>query len=284
MNIKTIAGRIAQGEIHYVLGRFRTVRVSYSGLQRFRRAVRRVPPPEIAGRPTLFPNTDVDQVIRTIREEAVFVGLKLPADTIAEIEAFGRSEPLHARNDPDGPTFGYSEVVRGKSADGRQVPLGGVRDPSRCPAVRQVVEDPVLRAIVVKYLGYEPSRVTTILGWSFASDFTDEERRRLKHHVIDYHYDVEGFNFVYASFYILNTDRYSGAHVMMKRSHKRKPLRMLLGSAIASEADVRQQFGLENEITIEGPAGTGFVQDTSCYHRATPPTRKDRLMLAVRFN
>jgi hypothetical protein len=70
---------------------------------------------------------------------------------------------------------------------------------------------------------------------------------------------------------------------MMKRSHKRKPLRMLLGSASASEARVYKQFGIENEITIEGPAGTGFVQDTSCYHRATPPTHGDRLMLAVRF-
>jgi hypothetical protein len=70
---------------------------------------------------------------------------------------------------------------------------------------------------------------------------------------------------------------------MMKRSHKKKPLRMLLGSAAASEDAVRKQYGIENEITIEGPAGTGFVQDTSCYHRATPPTAGDRLMLAVRF-
>jgi hypothetical protein len=70
---------------------------------------------------------------------------------------------------------------------------------------------------------------------------------------------------------------------MMKRSHNRKPLRMLLGSASANEARVHKHFGIENEITIEGPAGTGFVQDTSCYHRATPPTQGDRLMLAVRF-
>jgi hypothetical protein len=57
---------------------------------------------------------------------------------------------------------------------------------------------------------------------------------------------------------------------MMKRLHNRKPLRMLLGSATASEADVRRQFGIENETVIEGRAGLGFVQDTSCYHRASP--------------
>ena len=132
-------------------------------------------------------------------------------------------------------------------------------------------------------IGHEPRRIMTILDWSFGSDYTDEERRKLKHHVIDYHYDVGGYNFVYASFYITDCDRNSGAHVMMKRSHNRKPLRMLLGSPVASQDAVRARYGIENEITIEGPAGTDFVQDTSCYHRASPPRQSDRLMLAVRF-
>lgn len=284
MNLRSVAGRLKRGELHYALGRFKTVRASYSRLQRLKGVVGRTPEMEAAERPTLFANTHVERAVQTMREEAVFLGLKLPPHIVAEIEAFGRAEPLHARYDPDGPTFRYADVVRGRAADGRPMPLGGIREPSRCPAVRAVVEDPVLRAIVRKYLGYEPSRVITILDWSFASDFTDEERRQLKHHVIDYHYDVGGFNFVYAGFYITDTDRHSGAHVMMKRSHDRKPLRMLLGSAVASEDAVREQFGRENELTIEGPAGTAFVQDPSCYHRASPPTSGDRLMLAIRFS
>jgi hypothetical protein len=283
MNVKTVAKRIRRGELYYLLGRFKTVRSSYSKLRRLRGVVGRVPPTESAELPTLFPDADVDHVVRTIQEEAVFVGLRLPAHIVSEIEAFGRSEPLHGRADPDDPTFSYANVVRGQSADGRAVAVGGVRDPSRCPAIRAVSQDPMLRAVVRKYLGYQPARVKTILSWSFASDFSDEERRRLKHGVIDYHYDVEGFNFVYASFYILDTDRHSGAHVMMKRSHNRKPLRMLLGSVVASEAAVRRQFGSHNEIMIEGPAGTGFIQDPSCFHRATPPTRRDRLILTLRF-
>jgi hypothetical protein len=241
------------------------------------------PLPVRDGRSTLFPDANVEQIVQAIHKEAVFVGLKLPPATIAEIDAFARSEPLHANYDPNGSAFSYADVRRGKTPDGRQVPIGGVRDPTRCPAVQAVVDDPVLRSIVTKYLGHEPRRVMTILDWSFASDYTDEERRKLKHHVIDYHYDVGGYNFVYASFYITDTDRYSGAHVMMKRSHNRKSLRMLLGSAVASQDAVRARYGIENEITIEGPAGTGFVQDTSCYHRASPPTQGDRLMLAVRF-
>ncbi len=283
MNLNGVANRIRQGDLQYVMGRFKTVRVAYGGA---RRVMDMMAPAVIragGSPPTLFPDIDLKHVIQTIREEAVFVGLKLPPDIVAEIAAFGRSTPLFAGYDPTGPTFRYDEVKRGIAPDGRPVPIGGIREPTRCPAVQAVVDDPVLRKIIRGYLGHEPRKIMTILDWSFGSDFTDEERRKLRHHVIDYHYDVGGFNFVYASFYITDTDRYSGAHVMMKRSHDKKPLRMLLGSAVASQADVRKQYGIENEITIEGPAGTGFVQDTSCYHRASPPTTGDRLMLAVRF-
>jgi hypothetical protein len=283
MNLKGIAGRVKQRDVQYALGRFRTVRATYGVWRRVQDGLMQPAPKANGGGATLFPDVNVNRAIQTIREEAVFIGLKLPAEIIAEIHAFGRSEPLHANYDPNGPLFQYADVVRGKTADGRSVPIGGIREPTRCPAVRAVVDDPVLRTIVRGYLGHEPRKIMTILDWSFASDFTDEERRRLRHHVIDYHYDVGGFNFVYASFYITDTDRRSGAHVMMKRSHNKKPLRMLLGSAVASEAAVREQYGIENEIAIEGPAGTGFIQDTSCFHRATPPTHGDRLMLAVRF-
>jgi hypothetical protein len=73
----------------------------------------------------------------------------------------------------------------------------------------------------------------------------------------------------YASFYITGTDRNSGAHVMMKRSHNKKPLRMLMGSAVAGQDAVRRHYGVKNEITIEGAAGTGirsgYIMLSSCY-------------------
>jgi hypothetical protein len=282
MKLKAVVNRIRRADIQYMAGRFKTVRVAYGGMRRLLDRPLPAPATISNGRPTLFPEANVGQIIQAIREEAVFVGLNLPSDIVTEIDAFACSELLHANYDPNGPTFRYADVVRATAPDGRHVPIGGIREPSRCPAVKAVIEDPVLRAVVRGYLGHEPRQIMTIINWSFASASTDAEIRRLLP-TIDYHYDVGGFNFVYASFYIRDTGRNSGAHVMMKRSHNKKPLRMLLGSAAASEADVRQQYGIENEIIIEGPAGTGFVQDTSCYHRATPPIYGDRLMLAVRF-
>lgn len=283
MDISSIAHRLRSADIEYALGRFKTVRRTYGIFRHLIDDFSAADHGDGVPGQSIFSGVDVDRVAATIHEDAVYIGLNLPAYIVEEIRAFALTEPLHAIYDPNGPTFRYADVVDGKAADGRSMPVGGIKDPLRCPAVHAVTNDPVLRAIVRRYLGHEPRKVMTLLHWTFASSMSDEQRRSLKHHVIDYHDDVGGYNFVYASFYITDTDRYSGAHVMMKRSHSRKPLRMLLGSAVASEAAVRQQFGISNEVTIEGPAGTGFIQDTSCYHRATSPTRGDRLMLAVRF-
>ncbi len=284
MGMAGVISSVKSKDLSYFLGRFRAVRLAYGAtrgtLEFFRR------PHEAFGKwsmPTLFPDAVVPDIVQSIRDEAVFVGLNLPPEIVDEIKAFALSEPLHAIYDPKGPTFFYSEVKDGIADDGRPMPIGGVSNPARCPAVQKIIDDPVLRSIVRKYLGHEPRKILTILDWSFGSSMNDEERRRLKHGVIDYHYDVGGYDFVYASFYITDTDRFSGAHVMIKRSHKSKPLKMLLGSARASPEAVYKQFGKENELVIEAPAGTGFVQDTSCYHRASPPTRGDRLMLAIRF-
>lgn len=283
MTPKSIAKKIVKGEFQYIFGRFKTVRRAYSRSRGILDVFNGKPgfSPEPS---TLFPDADVDKVVENIRREAVHIGFQLPAHLTEEIRAFAIAQPLHPGNDPHAAEFHYHDIQRGHTASGRRLPLGGIKDPVRCAAIRRVVHDPKLLSITRAYLGYIPRRALTILHWSFASDFTDEERRRLKHHVIDYHYDVGGLNFVYANFYIVDTDSRSGAHMMMKRSHDRKPLRMLLGSAVASEADVRREYGADNEILIEGPAGTGFIQDASCFHRATPPTHRDRLMLAIRYS
>lgn len=283
MKVRNLVRRISSGELHFFLGRFAWVRASYS----LTRGIleRRSPLGEpVNGTRTLFPEVDVAQAVQRIRDDAVSTVLRLPSRIIHEIELFCRCELLFARNDPSGPRFRHSEVKNGYTPDGRPAPIGPITDPMRCKAVTAVVEDPVLREIVCAYLGYMPKKVTPLLYWSFASNFTDDERRLLLQHVIDYHYDVSGYNFVYASFYILACDRSSGAHVIMRKSHRSKPLRMLLGSSVAREENVHRYFGRENELVIEGPAGTGFVEDTSCYHRASPPTHGDRLMLQIRYS
>ena len=106
--------------------------------------------------PTLFPSADVSDIVQSIRDEAAFVGLNLPAHIIDEIKAFALTEPLQAIYDPKGATFYYSDVQIGIAADGRPMPIGGVSDPARCPA--KIINDPVVRSCAsISVTGHERS-------------------------------------------------------------------------------------------------------------------------------
>jgi hypothetical protein len=137
-------------------------------------------------------------------------------------------------------------------------------------------------SVVSGYLGYSPSAMTIRLMWSFASDFPPQVRRSAGQ-TVDYHFDVHSYNFVYANYYLTDTDARSGAHVMVLGSHRDKPFRWLLGSARQPDDAIVRHYGRDREWLIQGPAGYGFIQDSSCYHKALAPLERDRLMLQVRY-
>jgi hypothetical protein len=109
------------------------------------------------------------------------------------------------------------------------------------------------------------------------------EERLAQWQTVDYHFDVDGYSFVYANFYITAVDRTSGAHAYIRGSHKRKPWWMLLHSANQTDDAVLEYFGKDNEVIVEGAAGYGFLEDASCYHKAIPPRAAERLMLQIRI-
>lgn len=272
--------------LSYALGRFRLVRRLYSTY----RAVTENSGDRTFAAPTkesvsqsifrpVFQAATLSQIDRKLRQDAVFLGFNLPAATIDAIKTFAGTAPL-TRED-DSPPFYYSDVKDGTLADGRAVPQAIAIDPWDCDALKQIAYDPLLLEVITKYLGYRPQQIQPILKWSFVTCLSDEERIRL-HQTVKYHYDVHGFNFFYANFYITDTDRDSGAHVMIKRSHNHKPLWMLFNSANQPEQVLHQYYGAENELVIEGKAGLGFLQDASCYHKALKPIKQERLMLQIR--
>lgn len=71
---------------------------------------------------------------------------------------------------------------------------------------------------------------------------------------------------------------------MVRGSHTRKPLTWLIGSARKSDAQIASRYTSSDVLTIEGPAGTGFLEDTSCYHKALPPLERMRLLLQIRYH
>ena len=148
--------------------------------------------------------------------------------------------------------------------------------------VRDIAGDAFLYEAASLFLGYRPRQVSSWLFWSLANRLSAEQRREASQ-TIDYHYDVDGFNFMYANFYLLDTTAKNGAHALIAGSSRRKRLGHLLGSARLSDAEALEAYGRDFERTLEGPAGFGFLEDASCYHKALPPETGDRLMLQLRY-
>lgn len=281
MNFSTVVHRLARGDISYALGRFGAMRRAYSAMMRARDAVTGgdglVP-----GGNTAFPRLSVERAVADLSRDAVAFGFDLPADLTASLEQYAKDNPCACSGDRS-LRFRWSDVSEGRLPTGHPVVIGSVQNLEACPAVARLRRDPVLLGVIARYLGYRPRTAAPRLYWSFKSDVLDAQRRR-RNQTIDYHFDVFGFNFVYASFYLTDVDARSGAHALVRGSHRGKPLRLLLGSANQPEEKVFGHFVRARELIIEGPKGTGFVEDASCFHKALVPLDQDRLMLQIRFS
>lgn len=277
MNVANIARRLAAGELHYALGRFETVRRGYSLVRGFGRRPRGGPPLV----PTLFPRVDVAAAVEEVRRESVAFGFDLPVEVVAELQTFARTATLYDRGLPR--PFRHEDVTDGRLADDTPAVLGLIPEPTQNAAVRRICSDHVLLDAVAQCLGYRPKKLIPRLFWSFATRMDEDERRR-RGQTIDWHFDVHDFNFCSACFYLSDVTERTGAHALVRGSHRDKPLRFLVGSANVPQDEVFAHFGADRAMIIEGPAGTGFLEDTSCFHRAMPPLEGERLMMQIWFS
>jgi hypothetical protein len=145
---------------------------------------------------------------------------------------------------------------------------------------RDVANDPYLISVARSFLGQLTgieTRVQSSLVTEASVDYREQSAQ-----TVTFHYDVHGYNFLYCFFYLTDCDETSGAHEMIVGSHKKKSLRFLLSSARKSDSTIYNYYpGLSN--VIKGQAGSGFFEDTSCFHRALAPSVNERICLQIRY-
>jgi hypothetical protein len=276
MNWRSIAVKLAAGDIHYALGRFYCVRRTYGVIS----GLRWPPSVPVFQAESIFKEGLEEAAIRSLYADGVALGFDLSAGMVGKIREYAERSPC--RRSGDRREFTYRDVTAGQLADGKPVVLGMVENPRGCPGIDRLCADPILLAAASRYLGYRPQHVEPRLYWSFVCSVTREDRLA-QWQTVDYHFDVDGYNFIYANFYITAVDKNSGAHAYIRGSHKRKPWWMLLHSANQADETVLGYFGEGREIVVEGAAGFGFLEDASCYHKAIPPKAGERLMLQIRI-
>ncbi len=260
----------------YALGRFRSVRKLYALQRNLRSGVK---PQDLSQ--SIFPDVDVDKAVESIRTSSVFQPVTLPRNIVQELVTHAETAPLRSFHMEDR-QFTLKDVKDGRLEDGTTVSWAHIRNIQDHPLANQVAFDPKAMEVVSRYLGYTPTRADIWMFWSFAGGLSDDERRKVGQ-TIDYHFDVHGYNFAYAAYYLTDTDNTNGAHQMVCGSHRNKPIKWLFGSAKQSDAPIEGYYGKQKVLTIEGPAGTGFWQDSSCYHKALPPQQGRRLLLQARY-
>jgi hypothetical protein len=261
----------------YTLGRFYAIRRLYSLQSRILYGRQKQ---EVAN--TIFSGVNAEQAVSNLQTRAVYLPVSLPATIVSELREIAQSAQLEARTDDVKHFFHYADVKNARLPTGELVLMGKVVDVLQFPIVSLVASDPLALDVMSAYLGYTPKNREIRIFWSFASDAGLDVRIRAGQ-TTRFHFDVHAYNFVYAAYYLLDCDRRNGAHVMITGSHRDKPIKWLLGSANQTEDAIYSHYSKGRTLTIEGKAGSGFWQDSSCYHKALPPETSDRLVFQVRY-
>ena len=279
-----LSARLKSGDLHRTVGRFNTIRKTYSFFQKKRQQSNdNLYKTQLQPRASsVFPDVSPPVAGDALRDKSVTFGFELPSAMVQEIHAFACQNLLYEPGFDD--EFFVHDVKNGQLPTGRSVLRGLVKNPSHCPAIERIAQDPVLLSIAHDYLQYWPTQVTRHLTWTFVSDLSVREQKD-RFLPLSYHYDVAGYNFMSAYFYITDMDTQTGAHVMIAGSHNKKPLHTLFApwSGRTPDQVLLDYYGKENEILIEGKAGFGFMQDPACFHKLLPPRQQNRLIFQIRY-
>ena len=205
----------------------------------------------------------------------------LSSDTINQIyahslKAKGR-RPSYDKNEE----IYFDQVTGGKLPSSEPIIMLRI-DPSDCPAIEHLNKDPLLLDLAESYLGYKPKHVEAQLLWSFHDVEMSLEKRHKLAQAVYYHWDSMAVNGFRVNYYLTDVTKTSGAHMLIPRSHRRKPLKYLFARSTTIDEKPLIDF-YEDEETIVGKAGTGFAQDVNGFHKALAPQTSDRLHLHIRY-
>ena len=137
--------------------------------------------------------------------------------------------------------------------------------------------------IAARYLGTVPKLVGVALWWSYPEQADSGSRNRAAQM---FHFDLDDFKFIKFFFYLTHVDSTGGPHVIVRATHRDKR-NLMRGDALRvrrySDEEVETTYGKERVVSITGPAGTGFIEDTLCIHKGAPPLSRTRLVFQVQY-
>jgi len=264
----------------YILGRFKTIKYFYKKTQIIRNKSSKKIIKEKNNKYLKF-NLNVNLVKDELEHKGFYSGLELKDETLKYlINLSNRSELVSTINQKK--FISFKEVNDYNKSNDKPYCLLNLINPEINNIAEKISRDKNLLDIANNYLG-KVNNIDTRIQWSPVCIATDKWRE-LNQQTVTFHYDVHHLNFLYIFFYLTECDKDFGAHELIKGSHiNKKFFKHLMGSARQSLENLKKDYNQNDFIKIEEQAGCGFIEDTSCYHRARAPKNKPRLALQFRY-
>jgi hypothetical protein len=230
---------------------------------------------------SVFEDIEVNHVVTILKKEGIYLGINLPEYIFKEVIDCSRKLIYFGDGSSQFRFYISNREKEEKRRDKNFITAYNFDISSLCPAIRKLEKDPVLWTIASKYFEKKPVNVISRIWWTFTQKKEVEERVQ---GFFRFHYDLEDYWCLKFMFYLTDVDVYSGPHVCVKSSHKKKKLRHQLSLLRErDDSDIINYYGSENILSICEQAGFGFVEDPFCFHKGTIPVQKDRLILEVKF-
>ncbi len=239
---------------------------------------RRYKPPSPTG--SVLAPIEPRPFLREMRADGFGLGLALSPQLVEQLVEFALFGVCYGNSDPNF-GFRYADHAHAEAATGRPFSLGTYLFTDEVSQViERIANDPLLRNLVGGYLGKSPVYLGRRLWWTFAKSEAEYDAKTTTSF---FHYDRDDYRAVRVFFYLTTVDTQHGPHVVVRGSHRNKTLPQLFSAKARSDVSIERYYGADNLVTIEGCGGTGFVEDTFCFHKATRPIAGDRLMLELGF-
>ncbi|MEL6927447.1 MAG: hypothetical protein AAFO95_02285 [Cyanobacteria bacterium J06600_6] len=221
--------------------------------------------------------------VKTLKRDGVCGGLDLPSQFLNELQQYLLTQDCYAGGKTH---LGFKINDKEELDRAFKQPFYVARYfnlSADCPQIRQLVNDPKLQQIATGYIGNQAQYTGASLFWTFPIQgvSVDADQQMFSH----FHYDIDDFAGLRFCFYLTDVTLDDGPHVCIQGSHIHKRISYILNffSRIQTSAELEKTYEPDKFMTISGAAGSGFMEDTFCFHKGNPPQSRPRLFLQLHF-
>jgi len=226
-----------------------------------------------------FNSLDLDEAVNSLKQDGFYGNVVLPPEILQQLLEFTVSHPCYGDAEHQNGFLIHQKLEAEKRAN-KQFSIAQYFNTNvNCTVLNKLKTDTLLLEIAAKYLGGKPVYTGSRIWWLFANKNYDPNK------VINFfYYDLDDYRSLRFFFYLNDVDDENGPHIAVRGSQVHKKLIHILSPIKRkSDRDIIDFYKPENIVTFCGKAGWGFAEDTFCFHKATAPIKRDRLMLQLQF-